>query len=654
MKKNLVSLACSLGLVSQFALTAQAQTFTDVQYNHWFYEFVDPMAQGEYITGKTETEYFPNDTLTVAEFSAMVSNAFYGNTLGAQLELQEGAWWQSYMEATRLRGGLDYTTIHHYYEEHGSWEQEPTTSITRYDMAMMIYNLLLDREVDFPNKQDIPSLLATVSDTIDSDYQSAVATAFHYEFLKGRNEGTFDGDAHLTRAEAAVVLDALVTSPLISEENVKNYGKEPEPESEPEVEVAPEPEVEVEEVELTVTGLSNAGGKLFLSHTIAEEGDTIEATVTVDDGYELTYFFVNDIGVTVTNGKASFNMPAEPVRVVATFAGENTLGNSAHRISSTFISNGSVSVVPTALTGDKVTVTLVPHTGYQVAYLNVNGIRATITDNVATFTMPSSVVTLSAGFEALGAEQIPDTNTYTIFDNSPQNGTISYQNPVRAGSKVTVSLAPEEDFNCHYFSVYGADVTVTSGNNKATFTMPESAIGVVAGFRSQEDLETETESDSTTGVSYNINLVNPHNGSIDVVSTAVVDSTVAVTLVPNSGYEVEFLTINGILLEVVNHQATFIMPSRHVSLSAGFSATSDATAPTTSHAVYSNVPEHGTLTFPNAAMVGETVTVTFAPDSGYEVSGFTVEGKDVSVSNNKATFTMPSEAISMLVTFASK
>lgn len=100
------------------------------------------------------------------------------------------------------------------------WNDTVTIPISHYDMAIMIFNLMGDRALPPLSENDVCSLLQDFSDEIPTQYETAVATAYHYNFITGRDGGLFDGSASLTRGDAAVVLSVLVKNDLISVETV--------------------------------------------------------------------------------------------------------------------------------------------------------------------------------------------------------------------------------------------------------------------------------------------------------------------------------------------------------------------------------------------------------------------------------------------------
>lgn len=75
----------------------------------------------------------------------------------------------------------------------------------------------------------------------------------------------------------------------------------------------------------------------------------------------------------------------------------------------------------------------------------------------------------------------------------------------------------------------------------------------------------------TPGTTYAINVAQAENGSVSVgKATAKEGASITVTAIPNEGYAVESILLNGEELSVENNKATFKMPASEVTVSATF------------------------------------------------------------------------------------
>lgn len=127
-----------------------------------------------------------------------------------------------------------------------------------------------------------------------------------------------------------------------------------------------------------------------------------------------------------------------------------------------------------ANTGDVITVTATPATGYELTALAYNGTAIDITSTPYTFIMPNADVTLTATFSKID---------YTITKGSMTNGTVNVAATANYGDVVTITPEPATDYVVD--KVYyndGTDHEIAVNNNAYTFTMPASNVTVWATF----------------------------------------------------------------------------------------------------------------------------------------------------------------------------
>lgn len=205
------------------SLPLTAHGFSDVNANDWYYSQVTSMTSAGYLQGKS-TDYFgANDSLSVAEFAVMISNAFYGKTLATYMDNVVSNWYDPYLLACYNRGGMSNTQAGAYFQGNQSWGNYPHQGMNRYDMASMITSLLKERGVASLSAEMEALVLAEITDDVMAYYKTDVATAYYYQFISGYEDGGFYGSETMNRAQAAVVLASLVRSPLIAEENLSSY-----------------------------------------------------------------------------------------------------------------------------------------------------------------------------------------------------------------------------------------------------------------------------------------------------------------------------------------------------------------------------------------------------------------------------------------------
>lgn len=379
------------------------------------------------------------------------------------------------------------------------------------------------------------------------------------------------------------------------------------------------------EVDYTVTAGTVTNGKISLSASSANYGDTVTFTVTPNEGYEVDKVAVSGATVEGSNGSYSFTMPAQNVTVTATVKAKT------FSISKSTATGGTISVASTASFNSTVTVTVTPDKGYACKSVTFNGTAAkSAGDNKYTFTMPAADVTVAATFE-----QVPYTVTKGTITGK---GSISIDKTgAKYGETITVTATPATGYETASVTVSGVTVTKT-GDNTFTFPMPDKDVTVNATFKGSE---------------YSISTKAGKHGSISVVSKAGYEATVTVTLTPDAGYNVDTITVTDAKGNTISTKSagtnkySFTMPASNVKVEASF-----VEVPYT---VTLNKVYNGTASVnKTSANYGETVTVTAKANDGYYVEYVYVadaKGKSVAVTakNNKYTFTMPESDVKVTV-----
>lgn len=188
-----ISVALAITMVSTSAFAAN-MTFKDVPPNHWAKQSITAMANKGIMTGVADGVFAPNNTLTYAEFFAMLTRQFYADKLTGQ-----GENWYSQFVAAAAAAGIDQ----------GLSMKSVTDVITRYDMAQIMYNLMSKKGVQMPSNVDT-SKIADWSQ-IPQEYQKAVSVCYSLGTLSGTDsKGTFNGTGSMDRAQAAVVMSRLL------------------------------------------------------------------------------------------------------------------------------------------------------------------------------------------------------------------------------------------------------------------------------------------------------------------------------------------------------------------------------------------------------------------------------------------------------------
>lgn len=292
------------------------------------------------------------------------------------------------------------------------------------------------------------------------------------------------------------------------------------------------------------------------------EGTSVTVVATPKDGYTLTAD-----GVVVTYGdnqtlKATPDTEKANTYTFAMPAGDATVSAAFEEVKkynvtvAGTVENGTVGVEPkTAAAKDVVTVTVTPNTNFK--YTD-GSLKATYTDggtkkeindfkavdgkeNTYTFEMPAADVTVSAEFEEIATE----TYTVTVTKGGDGKVTVNGQETeklegLKSNDTVTLKINP---IDTDTLLTQLAGVTVTSGKvdvsttkvdeNTYTFKMADGDVNVSVQFTTVE-YSIVTTADPAEGGTITVTV----NGKSEL-KRAPKDAEMAVTVTPNTGYELE-------------------------------------------------------------------------------------------------------------------
>ena len=310
--------------------------------------------------------------------------------------------------------------------------------------------------------------------------------------------------------------------------------------------------------------------------TKAKEGEEIVVNVTPkDSNYEVGQVTANGAPVILENGKYSFKMPANDVKVRATF---NEIDHEAFTVSGLGTKDkGSVIITEIsdknknrARAGEVVKFRVEAEPGWEVIKQNVfvnqvhGGGRVKLDfDGVnGSFVMPADDVTIYA--QDYKTEAIPDGSYTANADKSVTGGNISVSQRInKPGEKVRITLTPWDGYKNTKQSVKyaqgGNPVTVLSDEQGYYFIMPEANVTVSGIFEK-----------SNPGA-YKVNLAQNQNGRVSASPTSANEGDeITLSAVANPGYVFKgySVTANGQNVQLSGNK--FKMPASGVTVSANF------------------------------------------------------------------------------------
>lgn len=180
-------------------------SFLDVPENHTFYAAVMDCAAKGITSGYADGTFKPTASVTKAQFSVMLSRAFYSSEVekyNTKVYTDQG-WFVPNTRALYMAGVLTDTSFVNYFATADVMGQ----TINRYDMAQLITNIMTAKGFSATSDQK-SATQAKISDykSIPAQYQDAVKNVFALGIITGYSDGTFGGNNVMNRGQGCVVI----------------------------------------------------------------------------------------------------------------------------------------------------------------------------------------------------------------------------------------------------------------------------------------------------------------------------------------------------------------------------------------------------------------------------------------------------------------
>lgn len=221
----------------------------------------------------------------------------------------------------------------------------------------------------------------------------------------------------------------------------------------------------------------------------ASAGQLVNIAAVPDTGYAVDTIKVSKVGdtattTTVTNN--SFVMPSYSAIVSVTFKqskqSEIKIDTSSNGGIVAMVDNTPVSK---AYAGTQVTIKTTPATGFMLDHVRVtyNDYRDSVAVENGKFTMPNFPVTVTATFK-VDPDYNPTKGNRIFTDVTNATITAKIGDTVteyaKAGERVTLEVAPKDNYVLESIKVYYDNFTKTVAIDKMSFDMPDSPVTVVA------------------------------------------------------------------------------------------------------------------------------------------------------------------------------
>ena len=259
----------------------------------------------------------------------------------------------------------------------------------------------------------------------------------------------------------------------------------------------------------------------------------------------------------------------------------------------------------------------------------------------------------------------PEKYTITVAEGIEHGTVVPDKTEAAAGETVTLTVTPAEGYELETLTVMNGETAVEVTNN--TFVMPAGDVTITATFK--ESI-----------VNYNLtwSVTPAEGGTVEIKAGETVLTTspaqvaagthITITPSPAQGYEVESVKVNGTPLLTIDDDETggeFGAPALKDfpgGISAGFGTygfdmAKDAevvvTFKKTEYTITVTEPQNGAVVpSVTTANMGDEITLTITPATGYEIDEVTVmAGEDEVELDSDYKFTMPASDVTVTVTF---
>ena len=174
-------------------------TFSDISQDAWYAQDVATCAKFEIVKGYDDGTFKPEKSVTRGEFMCMLANA--SETL--VIPAAPGHWAAKYYNALngeKVFAGLNLSNS----------SASLNTNISRYEMAVMVVNFLVNDQWESDIKAISPEKVISDYNTIPASYRSDVVQVYGKGIISGYGDGSFRGTDELTRAQCCVVIERIL------------------------------------------------------------------------------------------------------------------------------------------------------------------------------------------------------------------------------------------------------------------------------------------------------------------------------------------------------------------------------------------------------------------------------------------------------------
>ncbi len=358
-------------------------------------------------------------------------------------------------------------------------------------------------------------------------------------------------------------------------------------------------------------------------------GDTVTLTFAPETGYEIEEVKVNDVVTPVSGNTLTLTMDGNktvvvkykktptppPIPTVDSIAVNSTDHKTEYKVGEALdVTNLTILVTMSDTTTKTVPVTADMVGDFDTSTAGTKTLTITYQGKKTTYNITVTPVTCTLRAGVIGG-----------------HGTVSPElATVEKGKSVKVTFTSEDGYKVDTITINDEPTGVTGVSFSWTITMDEDKT-VEVKFKPLDTPSTPTQYKLTATVEGGHGTVTPESATVDK------DKFLEVTFNPETNYEIDTVILDG---EDVKSQVTsnklLVSMHKNRTLTVKFKPTGTTPPPTTQYTLTASVNGgHGSVD-PTTKTVDkdETVTLTFAPDPGYELDTVTVNGTVVGVMSN--------------------
>ncbi|MBR3992171.1 MAG: S-layer homology domain-containing protein [Clostridia bacterium] len=214
MKKTLMLISVVLAMLMLLPLASFAAKdggdlpFADVKSGKWYYGNVKKVYETKLMNGVSSTEFDPNGTLTRGMCATILYRA------ANEPDVKAGSTFADVKDGKYYAEAVAWAQKNSIVNGRTASEFDPNGKITRAEFATMLYRFEAAQELALPATRegapaDADSVAKFAAQAVDTMYRSGV--------VNGRENGEFDPDASITRAEASAMVTRFLDAATVEE-----------------------------------------------------------------------------------------------------------------------------------------------------------------------------------------------------------------------------------------------------------------------------------------------------------------------------------------------------------------------------------------------------------------------------------------------------